>query len=231
MNPWLIGGVAAAAAGALALASGSASAAPSVPVSKGRAIVVAIAEQAGLSEFWTNWLVWVSKGESGWSTGAHNDSPGESLASANTMTRLIKEGRWPCPNAPGVFAIGSGGLYGQLAPLTTYFLNKNGLPELACAPAIAWRNVPASTLGHLAQTRGTLKMIPAGYRNALVLRAAYGNPGRLEHPAEIDNPKRRSDYGDTLDKAGIGRAFLDVAIPVGSIAMLDQAIATLRGLA
>lgn len=182
---------------------------------KGRDAVAATVANLGLSEPWISWAIWTAKGESGWSTGAHNDSPGESKAAGDTFDRLVGEGRWPCAQTRSKYAIGSGGWFGQLAPLTTYFLADIGAPAAVyCEPLQAWKDPRASTLAHFRQVRGTVNILRSKMGDAgtfLMLRALYGLPSR--DPTKVDTPERRAQYSKTLEKAGIDPSFLDQRVP------------------
>jgi hypothetical protein len=184
---------------------------PAVVMTAGRAMVVATAQAMGLSGWWADWLVWVSKGEAGWRVTAHNASPGERAAAGKAYDRLVKEGRWPCPLQRSSYAIGSGGLYGQLAPLTIHFGDALGM---GCDPIAIWRDPIAGTRCHLEQVRGTLAILRSktgGKGTALQLRALYGLPTR--NPATVDTPQRRAQYSATLRRAGIDPVFLDSIVP------------------
>lgn len=185
-----------------------------IPASTGRAAVVAAGQSFGLPEAWVLWLVWTARGESGWKITAHNDSAKESAAALKAYNRLVSEGRWNCPHVVNVYAIGSGGWYGQLAPYTVLWGEERGY---GCDPIAIWRDPSAGTRIHLVQARGVLlnllSQLPPEKRTWLHLRALYGLPSRINEPASIDNPERRAQYGSTLQKAGIHPAFLDQLVP------------------
>lgn len=182
-----------------------------IPRSQGRAAIVATAQNLGLPPTWIDWLVWVARGESGWSITAHNDSPGEARASARAYDRLVAEGRWPCGEEASAYAIGSGGWYGQLAPYTIVF----GAPRgLGCDVLAIWRDPVASTRVHLRQVAGTLSILrdkTFGGGTWLQLRALYGLPSR--DPATVDTPQRRNLYTRSLRRSGIDPAMLDAVVP------------------
>lgn len=182
-----------------------------IPRSQRRAAIVATGQQLGLPPTWIDWLVWVARGESGWSIQAHNDSPSESSASGRAYDRLVREARWPCEQTRSRYAIGSGGWYGQLAPFTIVFAVQMGM---GCDPIAIWRHPVQSTLTHLRQVRGTLATLRAktgGAGTFLQLRALYGVPSR--DPATVDTPNRRAAYTRTLTRAGIDPAMLDAIVP------------------
>jgi hypothetical protein len=184
---------------------------PAVVTSTDRASVAAAAQALGLGGDWRDWLIWVSKGEAGWKITAHNSSAGERAAAGKTFDRLVDEGRWPCELVRERYAIGSGGWYGQLAPLTIHFGQSFGL---GCDPLAIWHDPLASTRCHLAQVKGTLSILRSktgGAGNFLQLRALYGLPSR--DPATVDTPQRRAQYSATLKRAGINPSFLDRIVP------------------
>lgn len=227
---WLLA-IAAAIAAAAAKASSPSSATNGGDVGptgniKGRDAVAATVANLGLGEPWISWAIWTAKGESGWSTGAWlgrpkddgSFSPGalnERKAAADTLTRLVGEGRWPCADNPAKYGIGSGGWFGQLAPLTTYFLADIGAPaSVYCEPQAAWKDPRASTLAHFRQVRGTVNILRSKMGEGgtfLMLRALYGLPSR--DPNKVDTPERRAQYTKTLEKAGIDPSFLDQRVP------------------
>lgn len=184
---------------------------PATTTSIDEVSVTATANALGLSQTWRTWLLWVSKGESGWKITAHNKSEGERAAAGRSFDRLVLENRWPCDLQREKYAIGSGGWYGQLAPLTIHHGNALGF---GCDPSAIWRDPIASTRAHLAQVRGTLQILRSktgGAGTFLQLRALYGLPSR--DPATVDTPERRAGYTKTLKSAGIDPAFLDQIVP------------------
>lgn len=180
-----------------------------------RALVELTGRELELPDAWIVWLVWVAKGESNWHLTAHNKSSGEKAAAGKAYDRLVEQGRWTCPQVRSDYAIGSGGWYGQLAPLTVLFARELGAES--CDPIAFWLNPTTSTRAHLRHVRGTinkyLSQLPPSNRTFLHLRALYGLPSRIANPGAIDNPERRQKYGATLKSAGIDPSFLDVIVP------------------
>lgn len=212
MRGFMIGLLAAAGAvGAVSVAAAAPRRAPEVPPSQGRAAVEAAMRNAGVSDPWVLWGIWVAKGESNWKITANNHSEGERDAAGDLFDRLVAQGRWPCPVDKARYRIGSGGWFGQLAPLTSYHLIKAGVsPSVACDPKTAWRTPALGVTAHLQQVQGTIPLLPPG-GTFLQLRALYGLPTR--DPAAVDTPERRAQYSKTLKSAGIDPSFLDEQVP------------------
>lgn len=169
------------------------------------------ATSMGIGSPWLLWLLWTAQGESGGSIAAWNDSPGERAAAGKAFDRLVAQGRWPCPETRDVYAIGSGGWFGQLAPYTVLFGHELGY---GCDPHAIWRDPVASIRVHLRQVRGTLAILRSktgGGGTFLQLRALYGLPSR--DPQLVDTPERRAQYTKTLRRAGLDPALLDQVVP------------------
>lgn len=201
---------------ALAIASGKRETMQAAP--KGKPVETARA--LGLEGDWLLWIRWVAQGESRQRINAHNDSPGESAAAGKAYDRLVAEGRWPCAKDRKRYAIGSGGWFGQLAPLTIFYGAKLGY---GCDPIAIWRDPIACVRTHLAQVRPTLASLrrrTSGHGTWMELRALYGLPSRdPDDPTDpsdshnIDTPERRAQYSGTLRRLGIDPSFLDREVP------------------